>query len=353
MARQSACAFSATDQPTPGTIVKVRALQVKASGITLVLCLAISASESVLLSAQAINPDLEKSSQYQNVNSSELARRMEEHTIHKRAKQAIELADVLINRQPGNMPLYLMKGRNLCYLNEQAKAIAVLQEGLKNCPQFPDKTKLSDANREIANNYFEMGDEIKAIVFYTKAIELSPQLAEAYHRRSVCYSDQKKYDLAIKDLNQYIKLQPNRSRSYLWRAEAHVQRGNYKDALSDINLAIKTSPEKAGEFILYRGDLYLRLKDYKNALADYDALLKLNSLDDTIWLRKGNILMTLADYQGACQAYTKTIDLTEDEGATAYLARAKAFDKLGKTKEAARDREHAAKLQSKKAVDKI
>lgn len=301
----------------------------------------------------AVDENIEKSGKYKNVKSSELARLMEEHTIHKRAKQAIELADVLIKRQPGNMPLYLMKGRNLCYLNEQEKAIAVLQEGLKNCQKYPDKTKLSDANREIANNYFEMGDENKAITFYTKAIEVSPKLAEAYHRRSVCYSEKKEYDLAIKDLNQYIKLQPNRSRSYLWRAEAKVQKGDYKDALSDINLAIKTSPEKAGEFILYRGDLYLRLKEFKNALADYDALLKLNALDDTIWLRKGNILMTLADYKGACQAYTKTIALTEDEGATAYLARAKAFDKLGKSKEAEKDREKAAQLQSKKAVDKI
>lgn len=368
MARQSACTLRATNQPTPGSIVKVRAIELKSSAIALALSLAISnlsiaqAKAPSSPSTNKINPDaipvavdvcIEKSGKYQNVKSSDLATLMEEHTLHKRAKQAIELADILIKRQPSNMPLYLMKGRNLSYLNEQEKAIAVLQESLRNCQKYPDKTKLSDAYREIANNYFEMGDENKAIGFYTKAIEVSPQLAEGYHRRSVCYSDQKKYDLAIKDLNQYIKLQPNRSRSYLWRAEAKVQKGDYKDALSDINLAIKTSPEKAGEFILYRGDLYLRLKEYKNALADYDALLKLNALDDTIWLRKGNILMTLADYKGACQAYTKTIDLTEDEGATAYLARAKAFDKLGKSKEAARDREKAAELQSKKAVDKI
>lgn len=306
--------------------------------------------DAILISASEFR---EKTGKYRQTSSQQLAGMMEEHTIHKRAREAIELADVLIKRQPGNMPLYLMKARNLCYLNEQSTAISVLEEGLKNCRQYRDKAKISDAYREIANNYFEMGEVTKAITFYTKAIETFPRMAEAYHRRSVCYSDQKKFDLAIKDLDKYIELQPNRSRPYLWRAEANVQKGNSKEALSDINKAINASPEKAGEYILYRGDLHVRLKHFKEALADYEALLQKNSQDDTIWLRKGNVLMSLADYSGAYQAYSKTIDLTVDEGAPAYLARAKALDKLGKTKEAAQDRQEAARLQRKRAVDRI
>ena len=59
----------------------------------------------------------------------------------------------------------------------------------------------------------------KAIEDYTKAIELNPQHANAYHNRGLAWSKKGDRDKAIEDYNKAIELNPQ-------YADAYNNRGN-------------------------------------------------------------------------------------------------------------------------------
>ena len=90
---------------------------------------------------------------------------------------------------------------------------------------------------------YEAGNCDKAIANYNRAIELDPNLAEAYNNRAYVYMVKKEYAAALPDLNRAIELRPN-----------------YVNALMN------------------RGDLYnyYYAIDYARAVADYDRVLSID-----------------------------------------------------------------------------
>lgn len=61
-------------------------------------------------------------------------------------------------------------------------------------------------------------DYDNAIFAYNKAIELNPQLAEAYNNRGIIYNSKGQYDLAIIDYNKVIELNPQNAKTYYIKA---------------------------------------------------------------------------------------------------------------------------------------
>ncbi len=90
---------------------------------------------------------------------------------------------------------------------------------------------------------YEQGDCDKAIANYTRAIELNPNLAEAYNNRAYVYMVKKDYAAALPDLDRAIQLRPT-----------------YVNALMN------------------RGDIYnyYFAIDYERAVADYDRVLTID-----------------------------------------------------------------------------
>ncbi len=107
---------------------------------------------------------------------------------------------------------------------------------------------------------------------YTKAIALDPKLAAAYIARahSQFYNSQKQKSLA--DLARALALDPKNARAYLYRG-IFAQNDARKPA--DFGQAIRLAPFFA-EAYLERAEFYAGRKQYAKALADYDAVLKLN-----------------------------------------------------------------------------
>ncbi|MDH3898901.1 MAG: tetratricopeptide repeat protein, partial [Deltaproteobacteria bacterium] len=53
------------------------------------------------------------------------------------------------------------------------------------------------------------------IKYFTKAVELNPNLVEAYEKRAIHYYFQRRYDNAIRDYTKIIELQPEGPEAYL------------------------------------------------------------------------------------------------------------------------------------------
>ncbi len=72
-----------------------------------------------------------------------------------------------------------------------------------------------------------------AIVEFTKAIEINPSYAEAYHERGLAYDAKGEYDRAISDYNKAIEINPSYEKAYNHRRLATNAKGNNDRAISD------------------------------------------------------------------------------------------------------------------------
>ena len=72
-----------------------------------------------------------------------------------------------------------------------------------------------------------------AIVEFTKAIEINPRFAEAYHERGLAYDAKGEYDLAISDYNKALEINLRYERAYNHRRLAKNAQGKNDLAISD------------------------------------------------------------------------------------------------------------------------
>ena len=121
------------------------------------------------------------------------------------------------------------------------------------------------------------------IKLLNKAIDKSPNLANAYHYRADAYRTLGRYKQALEDYSHTIKLRPNDPFRYYARALLYMDHQNWTPALADLNTAIKLKPAYK-KFYLARARVYQHLGKYENAVADYEkgraALTKTDSVLD-------------------------------------------------------------------------
>jgi tetratricopeptide (TPR) repeat protein len=83
------------------------------------------------------------------------------------------------------------------------------------------------------NQYLDKRDYEKARQYYDAAIAHEPTAWGPYINRAVVYINQRKWDLAIQDLNTVIRLKPGHLIAALIRGGINEQLGNYSRALDD------------------------------------------------------------------------------------------------------------------------
>jgi tetratricopeptide (TPR) repeat protein len=63
------------------------------------------------------------------------------------------------------------------------------------------------------NFYYQLGQYQRAIADYTKAIQLDPDYAKAYHNRGAAYSGLSQYQNAINEYTKAIQLDPTHAKA--------------------------------------------------------------------------------------------------------------------------------------------
>jgi tetratricopeptide (TPR) repeat protein len=118
-----------------------------------------------------------------------------------------------------------------------------------------------------------------AITQYTKALEIDPDVAEAYDRRGTAYYQKGDLDHALPDFNQALTLDPRSSDAFLHRALVHMARGFYDLAVVDFNMSLDIQPNVL-DGLLNRGICRFKLADYAGAAADFRLILHLTNHSD-------------------------------------------------------------------------
>jgi DNA-binding SARP family transcriptional activator len=132
---------------------------------------------------------------------------------------------------------------------------------------------LSPAQAEIgdAMDYFNLGLESsltnKKIEYFTKALELNPELAAAYEKRGLLYFFKEEYDKVIRDFGTYLDLAPAKAEAFRMLGMGYLRSGIYQSAIHNFTRAIEMEPELARAYA-NRAETYREMGNYDEAIND-------------------------------------------------------------------------------------
>ena len=132
------------------------------------------------------------------------------------------------------------------------------------------KPDLPEVYPNRGNVYRDIGELDKAIGDYNDAIELDPNDANAYNNRGNAYFDKNEIDKAIEDYNTAIELKLDYANAYYNRGNAYHVKGNITKAIEDYNKAVELDFNLA-EVSVTRGIAWLHLQEWEKAKTDLGA----------------------------------------------------------------------------------
>ncbi|MFH1876587.1 MAG: tetratricopeptide repeat protein [Candidatus Omnitrophota bacterium] len=186
------------------------------------------------------------------------------------------------------------------------------------------------------NVYYIQGNFPQAISDLTKAIEINPNLTEAYHNRGFAYAHQGNPSQAISDFTKAIEINPNYADAYCLRGLTYVQQGNLPQAISDCTKAIEINPKYA-EAYNNRGLAYYKQDKFSQALLDYTKAIEIDPNYANAYFNRG---LAYAWQQGnlpqAISDCTKAIEINP-KYAEAYNNRGLAYGGQGNFPQAISD----------------
>ncbi|HNM52402.1 MAG TPA: tetratricopeptide repeat protein, partial [Candidatus Obscuribacter sp.] len=208
--------------------------------------------------------------------------------------------------------------------------------------------------------YEQLKQSAQALADYSKALELNAKDAGCLEERGNLYLKTGDYKNAALDLNAAVKLAPRDPDKYRSRAVLHRLEKHYDLVVQDFDQSIRLNKSQPNPFdYIQRAQAKARLSQESAALADCDQAIKLMPLLDTSYLAKADILMKFKKTDQALKVINQclTSELyrtppaqgwSEAAGGPDYAfvlrKRAAILDSLGRSKEAAKDRQEATKV---------
>ncbi len=297
----------------------------------------------------------------------------------KHCKEAINYADEAIKANPRNADAYLVRAK--AYFERRPdKALIDAKKCLEINPKIADahlvrakslfmlesdskeafaelKTAL-ELNPKIEGAYDFLGigyasqkDYGKALECFSKAIAVNPEDRKQFFHRATVYEALGRDDKAIQDYSTVIKKWPGDKHAHEKRAGAYEHCGQLEKAYADLTEAVHRSKD-AGKYLDRRARVLSRLKRHRESIDDYSRLLSQNDLDFDIYRLRGDEYMAIKDYANAIHDYDEAVKLAP-QVAILHEKRARALDFLGQSKNAAEERAKAMRLRSGPAEKKL
>lgn len=178
----------------------------------------------------------------------------------------------------------------------------------------------------IGDAYAAQNDAANAITSYSKGIAGAPKNPYGYAQRGRLYVKDAKYAPAIKDLTQYIALSPGESYGYYLRGLANVSLKTpegYAAAKSDLTryLTLERDPVANLGGVKLLAVAQAQTGDVKGSIDSYGKIIAADKKNGDATFQRGMAYMTLKDYQNAIkdfQTYTTAFGGGPNAGDAAY-----------------------------------
>lgn len=178
---------------------------------------------------------------------------------------------------------------------------------------------LAEAYRHRAKSHYYQGDYLEAIKDYSHVLRINPRNAGAYSDRGLIRAQVGDRPRAMQDYNQALQLDVNCVPAYLNRGFLRVELEDYKGAIADCNAALNITPNLP-EAYLNRGLARYELEDFQGAKEDYDQALQINPHFATAYYNRGVTLVAAGEYQDAIADFDQALELNPSD-AQVYLNR--------------------------------
>ncbi|MFN7759506.1 MAG: tetratricopeptide repeat protein [Pseudanabaena sp.] len=183
----------------------------------------------------------------------------------------------------------------------------------------------------------------KATVDYDKAIELNLNDAQIWTARGLIKENLQRYEEAITDLDKAIELNSNDAQTWLFRGGVKVNLQRYEEAITDVDKAIELNSNDAQTWA-FRGGAKVYLQRHEEAITDLDKAIELNSNDAEAWSKRGIAKVNLQRYEEAIADFDKAIELNSND-AEAWSKRGIALTRLGQYDQALENFNQAIHLE--------
>ncbi len=161
--------------------------------------------------------------------------------------------------------IYSNRGNQRERVGEYEKAFADHDQAIRTDPTY------AAGFMHRGNAYARRGELDRALADHSEAIRLAPKDADAFYNRGFTYKHKGEHERAVADYTTGIELDASQSRLWGQRCWSRAVVGKQlQEALDDCNKAGSLSP-KIPQIFAYRGLVHLKLGQFDQALADYDA----------------------------------------------------------------------------------
>jgi tetratricopeptide (TPR) repeat protein len=273
---------------------------------------------------------------------------------------ALAAVDKMIGQSPEDANALILQGEIFREMGKPDEALKSFDEATKLAPQSPGPYQ----NR--GEIYREKGEYDKAIQEFTKVIERQPGDVLPLVHRAEAYMNSGKLNEALADADAVLEKQPLVAAHRL-RGEILAQLNRLDDAIAEmeqLTKAVPNQPELKIQLALYylinkqpneaiseyddillldsenflalrnRADAYLNVGKHKEAIADFEAALKIEPEDTSILNNLAWVLATspeaeLRDGKRAVDLATKACELTEYKAPHILSTLAAAFAESG------------------------
>ena len=148
------------------------------------------------------------------------------------------------------------------------------------------KQKISaESFKEQGNKAFNNNDLDRALLLYTKGLELEPNHAVLYSNRSAVYIAQNKYEEALADASKSISLDTSYMKADFRKVSALTELSRFEEALAVITEALSIQPNFS-ELLELKKEIEEELRALNVLPLDHPERVKFNNLVN--WLKSGN-----------------------------------------------------------------
>jgi tetratricopeptide (TPR) repeat protein len=134
---------------------------------------------------------------------------------------------------------------------------------------------VGEYHRKLGSAALARQEYTEAVTRCTKAVEVNPGDALAFHERGAARSFQHHYDEAVADYSAALKLNPTLPKSWRGRAAVYIIQGKFDKAVADCTEAVRLDPRYALAY-LSRSRAFEKLGKADEARADRDRAVKLD-----------------------------------------------------------------------------
>lgn len=187
-----------------------------------------------------------------------------------------------------------------------------------------------------------MGDAIRT---FSQAIELNPELGEAYFRRGICLQQIGENRMAVNDFTQAATISYDDPRGNLWEGFVYAKLGDYYEAIRAYGDAIAASDRYTPAFV-NRGLAYMQLGDNEKAVADFNDALRIEPTNGDYYFKRGVAYVQLGQLDKASDSLASAISFDPNHR-EAYRYMADVMQKQGHADLAEQYRKKAAELEKK------